>query len=196
MNTFNYEEKIKILGIPGSLRVNSFNRHLLEAAKWLAPDNVEISIYDLSEIPLYNGDLDINGGPDAVQKFKMAIAESDGLMISTPEYNYSIPGILKNALDWASRPGGRSVLNKKPLAIMSTSFGMFGGVRAQLHLRDIAGSANMYDMKKPEMIVPKESEKFNGSGELTDELTRQHLIKFISEFEKWINNFKTNLVLS
>ena len=183
-------EKIKILGIPGSIRKKSYNRYLLEAAKELKPENVEISIFDIGEIPMYDGDLDRDGGPEPVNKFRSAIADADGILISTPEYNYSIPGVLKNAVDWASRPARESVLNMKPLAVMGTTGGMYGTIRAQIHMRQIAQSVNMMDMKRPELMIPKEQEKFDADGKLTDEAAREHLKKFMLAFENWIKIFK------
>jgi chromate reductase len=191
------EDRLKIIGIAGSLRKRSYNRFLLEAARELSQDIFDINLYDLSGIPMYDGDLDNDiSRPVAAEKFKLAIAESDGMLIATPEYNYSIPGVLKNAIDWASRPVNSSPLNMKPLGIMSTSGGMYGGVRAQNHLRQIVQSANMMDMKRPEMIVPKEQEKFDSTGKLIDEGTKLHLLKYIAAYEKWIHIFKTNFIMS
>lgn len=183
------ENKIKILGIAGSLRKESYNKKLLMAAAELKPENMEIEVFNLAGIPLYNGDMDNEYAPEEVKNFKRKISESDGLLIATPEYNYSIPGVLKNAIDWASRPARDSVLNLKPLAIMGTTGGMYGTVRAQNHMRLIAQSTNMMDMKRPELMIPKQQEKFSTDGKLTDEATREHLKKFLAAFENWIKIF-------
>ena len=177
--------KIKILGISGSLRKNSFNRSLLEAAFELKPDNMDIEIFDISDIPLYNEDTRVLGEPDPVKLFKQKIAEADALLIATPEYNYSIPGVLKNAIDWASRPPSDSPLNGKPLAIMGAG-GRMGTVRAQNHLRQIAVETNMLTMNKPEVLVARAREKFDKDGKLTDERTKAQIRKLLNAFTDWI----------
>ncbi|MCX7878859.1 MAG: NAD(P)H-dependent oxidoreductase [Ignavibacteria bacterium] len=179
-----------ILGIAGSLRKGSYNKMLLNTAKKLAGEELNIKIYDISSIPLYNSDEEKENFPDSVKEFKEKISESDGLIISTPEYNYSIPGVLKNAIDWASRPADNSPLNGKPLAIIGGSAGMSGTIRSQLHLRQVALFTNMMDMKKPEVLVTKIQEKFDSDGNLIDENLRDHLKKFLNSFEKWITFIK------
>lgn len=182
-------DKIKVLGIPGSLREDSYNLALLNAAVELKPENMEITLFMLHDIPLYNEDVEKIGVPDPVIKFKKALAESDGLLIATPEYNYSIPGVLKNAIDWASRPPASTPLNNMPLGIMGSSGGMSGTAKAQHHLRQVAVFTNMHVMNKPEMQITKEAEKFK-DGRLTDEASRIHLEKFMKAFEQWILIFK------
>jgi chromate reductase len=125
---------LKILGFAGSLRKGSYNKALLRAARDSAPKDVEIEIFDLEGIPPYNQDLD-NDMPAKAREFKEKIKESDAILIATPEYNYSVPGVLKNAIDWASRPPGDNSFDGKPVAIMSASIGMIAGSRAQYHLR-------------------------------------------------------------
>jgi chromate reductase len=181
MNT----NKIKILGIAGSLRKNSLNKSLLEAAIELQPDNMNIEMFDISEIPIYNEDIRVLGEPEPVKLFKQKIAESDALLIATPEYNYSIPGVLKNAIDWASRPPTDSPLNGKPLAIMGAG-GRMGTVRAQNHLRQVAVYTNMLAMNKPEVLVANAREKFDKEGKLIDERTRTQLRKLLDAFVDWI----------
>ncbi len=183
------QDKIKVLGIPGSLRKDSYNLALLNAAVELKPENMDIMLFMLHDIPLYNEDVERNGVPEPVIKFKNALAESDGLLIATPEYNYSIPGVLKNAIDWASRPPANSPLNNMPLGIMGSSGGMSGTAKAQHHLRQVAVFTNMHAMNKPEMQITKEAEKFK-NGILTDEASRIHLEKFMKAFEQWILIFK------
>src|SRR5688572_26416461 len=128
---------IKVAGISGSLRKDSYNTAILHLAKELMPDEMTLEILDISGLPFYNADHDGAKMTDVVKQFKDKISKADALLIATPEYNYSIPGVLKNAIDWASRPGGKSPLIGKPTAMMGASTGGFGTVRAQLHLRDM-----------------------------------------------------------
>lgn len=129
---------LTVLGIPGSLRAGSFNRRLLEEARELAPDGMQVRIFGLEDLPLYDADLDTDGArPEPVQALKRAIGEADAVLIATPEYNHSIPGVLKNAIDWASRPAGRSPLREKPVAVMGASPGGIGTARAQQHLQSV-----------------------------------------------------------
>jgi chromate reductase len=157
--------EVRILGISGSLRKGSYNTALLYAAKKMMPDNSELEIFDLSGIPEYNQDTESNP-PEKVVKLKRKIKEADALLISTPEYNYSIPGVLKNAIDWSSRPD--NPFDEKPAAIMSASIGAMGGSRAQYHLRQIFIFLNVYAVVKPEVIVTFASEKISENGELKD----------------------------
>lgn len=168
-------ETIRILGISGSLRKESFNTHTLKAAQKLAPEGAAIEIFDLAGIPIYNQDEETNP-PQRVAEFKKAIREADAILFVTPEYNYSIPGALKNAIDWASRPYGDSAWNGKPAAIMSASMGMFGGARAQYHLRQSFVFLNMTAVNQPEVMVPSAQHKFDANGNLTDEMSK-NLIK-------------------
>jgi chromate reductase len=184
-------EKIKVLGIVGSLRKHSYNRSLLKAALELKPQNMEIEIFDLKDIPLYNEDVEMEGPPEPVKIFKEKIANSDSLLISSPEYNYSVSGVLKNAIDWASRTPKTSPLQKKPFAIMGASAGMSGTIKAQMHLRQIGVFNNMFAMNKPEVYMTFAKQKFNEKGELTDEPTREHLKSFLNEFYKWTIQFKS-----
>lgn len=178
-------DKIKVLGISGSLRKNSTNKSLLKAAVELKPGNMEIGIFDISDIPLYNEDIQAAGDPEPVKLFKKKIAEADALLIVTPEYNYSIPGVLKNAIDWASRPVADSPLNGKPMAMMGAG-GRMGTVRAQTHLRQIAVYTNMLTLNKPEVLIADTREKFDKEGNLTDERSKQQVIKLLDAFVKWI----------
>jgi chromate reductase len=144
----------RILGIAGSLRRASHNRALLSAAADLLPEGVELVIADISDLPLYNWDLEQESGfPESVQRFRDQLAEADAILISTPEYNYSMPGVLKNALDWASRGGDDSPLNRKPAAIMGAA-GRLGSVRAQMHLRTVLMHNDLRVVQKPEVLVP------------------------------------------
>lgn len=185
------EDKIKVLGIAGSLRKNSYNKSLLKAAIELKPDKMEIEIYELNEIPLYNEDVEKAGLPESVRIFKEKIADADSLLIASPEYNYSVSGVLKNAIDWASRTPKTSPLQKKPYAIIGASSGMSGTIKAQMHLRQIGVFNNMFAMNKPEVYVTLAKQKFSEKGELTDEPTREHLKKFLEEFYNWTIRFKS-----
>jgi chromate reductase len=147
---------------------------------------MELEIHDISEIPVYNEDVRVQGFPETVAKLKEKIRGADGLLIATPEYNYSIPGVLKNTIDWVSRPPVESPFNFKPLAIMGATGGLMGTVRAQIHLRQIAGYTNMITMNRPEIFVQKANEKFDKNGNLVDENTKEHLKKFLASFYDWI----------
>lgn len=183
--------QVNILGIAGSLRSGSLNRALLRAAEDLAPQEMVFRTFDLSAIPLYNGDVEAQGEPAPVIEFKQAIRESDALLIATPEYNYGIPGVLKNAIDWASRPPGNSPLAGKPAAIMGASMGMGGTIRAQLSLRQSFVFTEVHAMLKPEVLVAKAHEKFDAEGRITDDATRKQIGKFLSAFLEWIGRFQT-----
>lgn len=166
---------INILGFAGSLRHGSYNRALLRMALKLVPEDVRMDIFDLEGIPVFNADLE-KCMPQKVIDFKEQIKAADAIVIATPEYNYSIPGILKNAIDWASRPSGDNSFKGKPVAIMSASTGMLGGARAQYHLRQSFVYLDMHPVNKPEVIVTFAPQKFNAEGNLTDERA-QELIK-------------------
>src|ERR1700758_2327249 len=154
------ETKLKILGFAGSLRVGSYNKALLRAAADLLPDDTILEIFDLNGIPLFNQDLELDM-PAKVKDFKSKIREADAILIATPEYNYSVPGVLKNAIDSASRPYGDNPFNDKPVAIISASIGMLGGARAQYHLRQTFIFLNMYPINTPEEIVTFAQNKFD-----------------------------------
>ncbi len=176
---------LHFLGMAGSLRVGSYNRRLLEAAAGQTPDGIELEIFDLAPIPLYNADLDGDTKPAAVARLKAAIAEADALVIATPEYNHGIPGVLKNALDWASRPVGRSPLAGKPAAIMGAAGGQWGTVRAQMHLRDVLQATNTHVLLKPEMLVTRVRALFDENGRLADEATLHRLYHVLCSLGDW-----------
>ena len=163
---------LHVVGIAGSLRAGSFNRALLAAAVELAPAGMTIEVADLRPIPLYDGDVEAAGVPAAVAELKSRVRGAGALLIATPEYNYSVPGVLKNALDWASRPFGDSAWPGKPLALMSASTGMLGGSRAQYHLRQTLLFLDVVVVSKPEVFVTFAGQKFDETGRLTDEATR------------------------
>jgi chromate reductase len=179
---------IKVVGISGSLRKGSHNTGLLQAAVELQPHGMEIQLFDLSSLPFYNADIDGENKPESVNRFKTTLARADAMLITTPEYSYSVPGVLKNAIDWASRGGKESPLNGKPLAIFGAG-GVMGTVRAQLHLRQIALFNGMYVLPKPELYVANSVEKFDPSGLLTDKPTRERVRKLLEEFLQWTLRF-------
>jgi chromate reductase, NAD(P)H dehydrogenase (quinone) len=178
---------MRILGIAGSLRRASYNRALLEAARQLAPDGMQIVVANLAPIPLYNADTDADGvRPVEVDRLKRDVADADGLLIATPEYNHSVPGVLQNAIDWASRPGLRSPLAGKPAAIIGASIGAFGGARAQQQLKLVLLSTLAVLMPHPGVVVGQAPEKFDASGALVHEPTRGFLAAFLVDFEIWV----------
>lgn len=158
---------IHILGIPGSLRRDSLNRALLRAAARVLPGDADMTVADISDLPLYNWDVEQESGfPDSVERLRQEITHADGLLIATPEYNNSMPGALKNAIDWASRGGPDSPLNGKPAAIMGAA-GRLGSVRAQMHLRTVLLHNDLQVVQRPEVLVAAGS-NFS-DGELTNE---------------------------
>jgi chromate reductase len=165
-------QNIKILGFAGSLRKGSYNRALLRAAAELLPPDTELEAFDLEGVPGFNADLE-STPPDKIKEFKAKIKAADAVLIVTPEYNYSVPGVLKNAIDWASRPSGESVWPGKPVAVMSASTGMLGGSRAQYHLRQTFLFLDVKAVTKPEVFITFAAQKFDESGKLTDEPTRK-----------------------
>jgi chromate reductase len=175
---------IKILGMTGSLRRGSYNMAALRAAKELLSEGAQMEIVDLSAIPFLNED-DEDNIPAAVAAFKQSIKDADALLISTPEYNFSIPPVLKNALDWASR-GGDEPVRGKPLAIMSASPGMLGGARVQYQLRQMCVALDMKVINKPEVFIGNAHEKFDENGNLNDERTRQAIGKLLSAFVDFV----------
>ncbi|MGB5191970.1 MAG: NADPH-dependent FMN reductase [Polyangiales bacterium] len=175
----------QLLGISGSLRKSSLNTALLRSIGELMPKGATLSIASIEAIPLYNGDLDIEGGPPSVQALKAQIGNADGLLFATPEYNFSIPGVLKNAIDWASRPGFRSVLAHKPVAIIGASPGTVGTARAQGHLKQVLLGTLSEVFPYPEVLVSKAHERIQ-NGQLADEPTREVLRKMLEAYVSWI----------
>jgi len=182
--------QIKVLGFSGSLRKGSSNTALLRAAVELAPETMKLEIFDLSPLPMYNGDVEQQGMPDAVREFREWIAAADALLIAVPEYNYSIPGALKNAIDWASRPtfGTQpplpSPLVDKPFAMMGAG-GASGTMRAQFHLRQMAVHNDMHALNKPEIYLARARDKFDAEGNLVDGSTRETIRALLIALETW-----------
>lgn len=183
------ETKLKILGFAGSLRAGSYNKALLRAAAALLPNDATLETFDLDGIPPFNQDLEMDM-PAKIKEFKSKIREADAILISTPEYNYSVPGVLKNAIDFASRPYGDNPFDGKPVAIMSVSIGMLGGARAQYHLRQIFVFLNMYPTNGPEVIVNFAQNKFDLDGKLTDEDTRRFLKQLLENLVNWTKRLR------
>lgn len=166
------DDTVKILGIAGSLRRESYNRSALRAAIDLVPAGARLETFELDEIPIFNQDHDQNPPPSVVE-FKRRIRDADAILFVTPEYNYSIPGVLKNAIDWASRPYGDNAWNGKAAAIMGASPGLFGTARAQYHLRQTFVFLNIFAVNQPEVMIAKAHERFDKSGNLKDEITKK-----------------------
>jgi chromate reductase, NAD(P)H dehydrogenase (quinone) len=177
---------MKILGIAGSLRSQSYNRGTLRAAQQLTPKGITIDIFELDGIPLYNQDLDGNP-PARITEFKAAIRAADAILIATPEYNYSVPGVLKNAIDWASRPYGDSAWVGKPVAIMGASIGQIATARAQYHLRQMFVFLDMHPLNQPEVMIANAGERFDKEGNLTDEQTKEFIRKQLEALVAWTN---------
>jgi chromate reductase len=174
---------MKILGIHGSLRKASFNRMALNAAKSLLPAGTSMDIFELDGIPVFDQDQEATP-PARVAEFKKAIRAADAILISTPEYNYSIPGGLKNAIDWASRPYGDSAWKGKPVAIMGASVGVIGTARAQYHLRQCFVFLDMPAVNQPEVMIGMAGAKFDAAGNLTDETSKKLIGQLLASLEK------------
>jgi chromate reductase, NAD(P)H dehydrogenase (quinone) len=175
---------VKVLGICGSLRKGSYNAAALRAAQELAPDGMTVESFDIAPIPVYNEDVRAEGLPAAVEQFRGRIRAADALLFVTPEYNYSVPGVLKNAIDWASRPPEQPFAGK-PVAIMGTSPGALGTARAQYHLRQILVFLDMHPINKPEVMIGAASSKFDAAGQLTDEPTRDFIRQLLTALGGW-----------
>jgi chromate reductase, NAD(P)H dehydrogenase (quinone) len=177
---------MKLIAISGALRKASTNTGLLRALQELAPSSVEINIATLHGIPLYDGDAEIaSGKPQSVKDLDARIRAADGVIIATPEYNFSIPGVLKNATDWVSR--GAAPFKWKRTGIMGSSEGAFAGTaRAQYHLRQNLQSLQAIVMPKPEMFITHNEVKFDNAGNLTDDETRERLATWLRAFIEWV----------
>ncbi len=171
--------RLRVLAFAGSLRRGSFNHGLVRAAMELAPPDMRIVDFDLAPIPLYNFDVEERGDPEPVVDFKHAIGAANALLIATPEYQHGIPGVLKNALDWASRPPSDSVMRDKVVAIMGASPGFTATARAQAQLRQTLAFSQMHIVVSPEVLVGAAHEKFDADGSLTDPGTRQQIVDLL-----------------
>jgi chromate reductase, NAD(P)H dehydrogenase (quinone) len=184
---------VRVLGVPGSLRKGSFNRGLLRAASEMLPEGMTLDVYELGALPLYNGDVEAAGLPEPVQDFQRRIEAADALLFATPEYNYSMAGVLKNAIDWGSRPSparATQPFNGKPVAMMGASAGMMGTGRAQYHLRQTCVFLNMLPLNKPEVFVAAAATKFDASGRLTDETLRTRIRQLLEALAAWTQRLR------
>ena len=175
---------MKIIGLSGSLRQRSFNTGLLRAAAELAPGGVTIEIADLSQLPLYNDDLRQAGSPAPVNTLRATLASADAVLFATPEYNYSVPGVLKNAIDWVSRPPDPPLAGT-PGAVMGASAGLGGTMRAQYHLRQMMVFLDVPMLTRPEVFVQKAGERFDADSRLVDEETRAHVTRLVEALVGW-----------
>ena len=178
-------DQIRILGFAGSLRRASYNRGLVRAASELAPTGVAIEVFDLSDLPLYNQDVEAAGEPASVVAFKHAMARADALLVATPEYNHGIPGVLKNAIDWASRPRVTSPLRDKSVAVMGASPGTGSTARAQAQLREAFVFTGACVMPLPELLVGGAGDHFDLDGNLTDPTVRAAVGELLEALRAW-----------
>jgi len=178
------KNKIKVLAFAGSLRKESYNKALIETSKELASENVEIEVFDLAPIPLFNQDLEQNM-PESVKEFKRRIREADAILIATPEYNRSVPGVLKNAIDWASRPSNDNSFDDKPVALMgATGGGIVGTSAVQLHMHQIFAFLNMHPLERPVLYISNADQKIK-NGRVVDEETRKRISELLEALAKW-----------
>jgi chromate reductase, NAD(P)H dehydrogenase (quinone) len=183
-------DQIKVLAFAGSLRRGSFNKALVRCAVEVAPPNVEMEVFDLEGLPLYNADFEAQPHPRVVE-FKDKIRQADALLIATPEYNFSISGVLKNAIDCASRPKEGNPLEGKPVAIMSASTGRFGGARAQYHLRQTFVFLNMHPVNRPEIMLSDAAHNVDKDGKVTNEQTRHLIGQLLEALAEWTVRLRT-----
>jgi chromate reductase len=184
------DKKVHILGFAGSLRKQSYNRAILAVALEMVPDDASLEIFDLEGIPPFNQDFE-SKPPEKVKEFKTRIRAADAILIATPEYNYSIPGVLKNAIDWGSRPYGDNAFDGKPVAVMGASIGMLGTARAQYHLRQSFVFLNMHPLNQPEVMVPFANEKIDQNGKVTDEKTKKKIGELLESLVVWTKKLKS-----
>ena len=175
---------VRMLGIAGSLRHQSYNRGALRAAAQLLPEGVSLDIFELDGIPGFSQDEE-QSPPPPVAELKRRIRSADAILIATPEYNYSVPGVLKNAIDWASRPYGDSAWSGKPVAIMGASVGTIGTARAQYHLRQTFVFLNMFPLNQPEVMIGNAAARFDAEGNLTDETTKGYIRRLLESLKAW-----------
>ncbi len=185
-------KSISVLGICGSLRRASFNRAALDTAIELKPAGMEVTVADISAIPLYNEDCTAPAGfPAPVETLRQQIKAADALLFACPEYNYSMSGVLKNAIDWASRPPDQPFAGK-PLAIISAAAGMAGGARSQLHLRQSCVFLDMHPLNKPEVLIFQAQNKFDANGRLTDDVARGLIGDLMAALLRWTRQLAAN----
>ena len=171
---------MKLLGIAGSIREGSYNRAMLRAAQSLVPEGATIETFDIKGLPGFSQDDETNP-PAQVVELKQLIRDADAILFVTPEYNYSVPGVLKNAIDWASRPYGDSAWTRKPVAIMGASVGTLGTARAQYHLRQMFVFLNMFAVNQPEVMISQAHKHFDTEGNLTDDAAKKLIRQLLEE---------------
>jgi chromate reductase len=182
---------MNVLGISGSLRKGSFNTATLHACKELAPQGMTIEVASIGDLPHYSADIDGDKTPEIVRAFKDKVRSADAVLFVSPEYNYSIPGPLKNAIDWASRSQqGPQAFHEKPVAIMGASIGAIGTARMQYHLRQVCVFLNAHVLNKPEVMIGKAQDKFDAEGRLTDEPTRKIIAQQLEALVAWTQRLK------
>jgi len=176
-------QTLNVLGISGSLREKSYNSALLREAGRLAPAGLSIEIASIRDVPLYDADLEARGFPAGALELCEKVARADALLIATPEYNFSIPGVLKNAIDWLSRPPHDARLKGKPVAIVGAG-GRLGSARAQYHLRQVCGCLSMLPVPRPEIFIASAWEKFD-DGRLTDQAAVKQVEELLAALAEW-----------
>jgi chromate reductase len=184
MNAAASEQVVNIIGIAGSLRAGSYNRAALRAASALLPNDAKLEIFDIDGIPGFNQEQEQQPPPKVVE-LKKRVRAADAVLFVTPEYNYSVPGVLKNAIDWASRPYGDNAWQNKPVAVMGASGGALGSSRAQYHLRQIFVFLNMYPVNRPEVMITNASARFDAVGNLIDKETTELIRQLLQELVTW-----------
>lgn len=180
---------LTILGIAGSLRRASYNRAALRAAQELVPEGAKLELFELDGIPLYNQDEE-NNLPQKVAQLKERVKAADAILFCTPEYNYSVPGVLKNAIDWASRPYGDNAWNDKPVAVMGATISNLGTARAQYHLRQSFVFLNMHALNGPEVMIANAAERFDERGNLKDAKTKEIIQRMLQNLVDWTRRFQ------
>lgn len=182
-------ETVNVLALCGSLRKGSYNRMALNAARELLPEGMTLATHEIGGLPLYNEDVRNGNFPASARALCESIETAGGVLFVSPEYNYSIPGVLKNAIDWASR-APKPPFDGKSVAVMGASPGMLGTARMQYHLRQTFVFLNAQAMTRPEVMIAKAAEKFDANGRLTDQPTREIIGKFLTAFAAWIRKIK------
>jgi chromate reductase len=178
---------LDVLGIAGSLRRDSHNRALLRAAQEVAPPGLAVRIWEgLGAVPHYDGDVEEKGMPPGARDLQAEVERAGAVLLVTPEYSQSVPGVLKNALDWAARPPGKSPFRGKVVAITGASPGLLGTARAQMDLRRILTAMGAFVVPSPEVLVAQVDQKRDPEGRLTDEATRKYLGRLLAELQRWV----------
>lgn len=181
---------MKILAFSGSLREQSYNTALIRNAMKMTPEGVTIELHPIDDLPLFNDDL-VAVMPDVVKKLKDAVKDADAILIASPEYNYTIPGALKNMLDWVSRPHAENSMKGKPVAIMGAAGGMVGTARMQYDLRKVLFYLDTYPVNRPEVMVGMSKEKFDADLSITDEKTKEKVQQLVTALVDWTKKLKT-----